>query len=153
RPSALFRLMLCPGVGELLSTFVTPRICTAALERCLVVPQPEEVAFLVRHQYAVRTTPEGRAAYLATLRGIRADFTDQAPFCRAASHEVPCRRRIIHGRQDPVVPLQHAEAVAKGIRHAEARWLDRCGHFPQLEHGDAVNDWLSEFLLAGATGR
>ena len=153
RPSSLFRLMLCPGVGELLSILVTPRICRAALERCLVIPQPDEVAFLVAHQYAVRTTPEGRAAYLATLRGIKGDFTDQAPLYRAAFNEWHRPTLIIHGRQDPVVPLQHAEAAAKGMRRAEARWLDRCGHFPQLEHGAAVNDWLSEFLLAGAAGR
>jgi len=153
RPSALFRLMAAPVIGEILSSFVTPRVCVAALGRCLVVPQPEEVAFLVQHQYAVRTTPEGRAAYLATLRGIKQDFSGQAPHYRAAFAGWNRPTLIIHGRQDPVVPFQHAEAAAKGMRRAEARWLDRCGHFPQLEHGDAVNGWLGEFLLAGAAGR
>ena len=153
RPSALFRLMACPGVGEILSSFVTPRVCAAALGRCLVIPRPEEVAFLVEHQYAARTTPEGRAAYLATLRGIKEDFTGQAPLYRAAFAEWNRPTLIIHGRQDPVVPLNHAEAAAKGIRRAESRWLDRCGHFPQLEHDVAVNGWLGEFLLAGAAGR
>lgn len=153
RPSAAFRLMACPGVGEILSSFVTPRICAAALGRCLVVPQPEEVAFLVEHQYAARTTPEGRAAYLATLRGIKEDFTGQAQLYRAAFAGWDRPTLIIHGRQDPVVPLHHAEAAARGIRRAEARWLDRCGHFPQLEHGAAVNGWLGEFLLAGTAGR
>jgi pimeloyl-ACP methyl ester carboxylesterase len=57
---------------------------------------------------------------------------------------------VIHGRQDPVVPLAHAEAVARGLRRVEGRWLDRCGHFPQIEHATAVNDWLGEFLFAGA---
>jgi pimeloyl-ACP methyl ester carboxylesterase len=153
RPSALFRLMAAPGVGEVLSSFVTPRVCLAALGRCLVVPQPEEVTFLVEHQYAVRTTPEGRAAYLATLRGIKEDFTGQASRYRAAFAGWNRPTLIIHGRQDPVVPFQHAEAAAKGIRRAEARWLDRCGHFPQIEHGGAVNGWIGEFLLAGTVCR
>jgi pimeloyl-ACP methyl ester carboxylesterase len=153
RPSPLYRFMVLPGVGELLSSFVTPRVCAAALRRCLVTPHPEEVAFLVEHQYAARTTPEGRAAYLATLRGVKEDFTTRAPAYRAALAEWDRPTLVIHGRQDPVVPLGHAEKAARGIRRAEARWLDHCGHFPQIEHAVAVNGWLGEFLLAGATGR
>lgn len=153
RPSPLYRMMVWPGIGELLSRFVTPAICASALRRCLVIPRPDEVAFLVEHQYAVRTTPEGRAAYLATLRGVKADFTTRAQAYRADLAGWDRPTLVIHGCQDPVVPLRHAEAAARGIRRAEARWLDRCGHFPQIEHGAAVNGWLGEFLLAGAAGR
>ncbi len=153
RPSPLYRLMAWPGIGELLSSLVTPRICAAALRRCLVIPRPEEVAFLVEHQYAARNTREGRAAYLATLRGVKEDFTTRAPVYRTALAEWDRPTLMIHGRQDPVVPLRHAEAAARGIRRADARWLDRCGHFPQIEHGAAVNGWLGEFLLAGTAGR
>jgi pimeloyl-ACP methyl ester carboxylesterase len=150
RPSAPYRLMALPGIGELLSSLVTPQICAAALRRCLCAPHPEAVAFLVEHQYAARTTPEGRAAYLATLRGVREDFTTRAPAYRAALAEWDRPTLLIHGRQDPVVPLGHAEEAARGIRRAETRWLDRCGHFPQIEHAATVNGWLGEFLLAGA---
>jgi pimeloyl-ACP methyl ester carboxylesterase len=148
RPSLVYRLMSVPGIGEFLSSFVTPGICAAALRRCFVTVQPEEVAFLVGHQYAVRTTPEGRAAYLATLRGVKDAFTAEAPAYRAALAGWDRPTLMIHGRQDPVVPLGHAEAAARGIRRLEARWLDRCGHFPQIEHGPLVNAWLGEFLLA-----
>src|SRR5262245_46038829 len=48
-PALLFRLMLVPRIGEFLSRFVTPSICEAALSRCFVKPQPDEVAFLVEH--------------------------------------------------------------------------------------------------------
>ncbi len=150
QPSLLYRLMALPGVGELLSRVVTPRICAVALQRCLFAPNPGEVAFLVDHQYAARTTPEGRAAYLATLRGMKEDFTTRAPTYRLALTEWDRPTLLIHGCQDPVVPLRHAEAAARGIRRAQARYLDRCGHFPQLEHVAAVNGWLGEFLLAGA---
>src|SRR5919204_37809 len=27
------------------------------------------------------------------------------------------------------------------------RWLDACGHFPQIEYPSAVNAWLVEFLV------
>src|SRR5262249_9992641 len=84
RPSVLYRLMSAPGIGELVSRLITPGICAAALRRCFVKQQPGEVAFLVGHQYAVRTTPEGRAAYLATLRGVKEAFTARAPAYRSA---------------------------------------------------------------------
>ena len=55
---------------------------------------------------------------------------------------------VIHGRQDPVVPISHAKAVAGGLPSAEGRWLERCGHFPQIEHAATVNGWLADFLYA-----
>jgi pimeloyl-ACP methyl ester carboxylesterase len=150
RPSLVYRLMALPGVGELIARVITPGICATALDRCFVTADPDEVAFLVCHQYGVRTTPEGRAAYLATLRGVRGDFTVQSPAYRAALARWSRPALVIHGRQDPVVPLAHAEAVVQGLRRVEGRWLDRCGHFPQIEHAAAVNEWLGEFLFAGA---
>jgi len=150
RPSIAYRLMSMRGVGELVSTLVTPGICAAALRRCFVVSRPDEVAFLVGHQYAARTTPEGRFAYLATLRGVRDAFISELPAYRAALAEWDRPVLMIHGRQDPVVPVHHAEAAAVGIPRVEARWLDRCGHFPHIEHETLVNEWLGGFLLAGA---
>jgi pimeloyl-ACP methyl ester carboxylesterase len=149
-PSVVYRLMVLPGVGELVSTCITRAICSAALRRCFFAPAPEEIAFLVEHEYATRTTREGRAAYLATLRAVKEEFTTRASSYRAALAEMERPTLVIHGRQDRVVPLRHAQAAALGIRGAQARWIDRCGHFPQIEHAGAVNDWLGEFLLTSA---
>src|SRR5262249_49114840 len=149
-PSVVYRVMSLRGFGELVSTFVTRRICTLALERCFFAPDPAEIAFLVEHEYAARTTHAGRAAYLGPLRGVKRDFTTRAPAYRAALRTWDRPILVIHGRQDRVVPLRHAEAAAQGIPRAQTRWLDRCGHFPQIEHAAAVNGWLGEFLLAGA---
>jgi len=150
RPSLVYRLMALPGVGEVIARLITPGICATALDRCFVAADPAEVAFLVGHQYGARATPEGRTAYLATLRGVRGDFAARAPAYRAALAQWSRPALVIHGRQDPVVPIAHAEAVVRGLRRAEGRWLDRCGHFPQIEHATAVNAWLGEFLFAGA---
>jgi len=150
QPSAVYRLMTLPGVGEFLSRLVTRGVCSAALARCFVVPRPDAVAFLVEHQYAARTAADGRAAYLSTLRGVRADFTVRAEAYRSALLEWSRPTLIIHGCQDPVVPIRHARAVVEGMPGAQARWLDGCGHFPQIEHAPTVNGWLGEFLLARA---
>lgn len=149
-PSVVYRLLALPGFGEIASSCVTRGICAAALRRCFFSPSPEEIAFLVEHEYAIRTTRQGRAAYLATLRAVKEDFTVRAPGYRAALAQSGRPTLMIHGRQDRVVPLRHAETAARSIKGVQARWIDRCGHFPQIEHAVTVNDWLGEFLLASA---
>ena len=150
RPSLVYRMMALPGIGELIGRAITPRICAAALERCVVAADPEEIRFLVSYQYRARTTPEGRRAYLATLRGVRQDFVLGSDAYRAALSRWERPVLVIHGQQDPVVPIAHAKALAQGLPRAEGRWLDRCGHFPQIERVGAVNEWLGEFLFAEA---
>ncbi len=150
RTSFIYRLMTVRGVGELMARLVTPRLCAAALRRCLVAPDPEEIAFLVAHEFGVRATPDGRAAYLATLRGVWEDFATGGAVYRAALAEWDRPTLVIHGRQDRVIPLAHAAAAVEGIRGAEGRWLDRCGHFPQIERAAAVHGWLGDFLFAQA---
>ena len=46
------------------------------------------------------------------------------------------------------MPAVHCANVSKGFPRASVRWLDACGHFPQLEHADTVNRWLEDFLVA-----
>jgi len=150
RPSVVYRLLSLRGIGELASRLVSRRICEEALARCFVLRDPAEIAFLVGHQYAARATPDGRAAYLATLRGVRPDFTDRAQEYRAALAGWDRPTLLVHGRQDPVVPARHAQAAARGIRGATARYLEPCGHFPQIEQADVVHGLLGEFLLAGS---
>jgi pimeloyl-ACP methyl ester carboxylesterase len=150
RPSAVYRLMAAPGLGELLARLITARVCAGALERCFFAADPGEIAFLVTHGFRARDTAEGRAAYLSTLRGVRRDLIEGAPAYRAALAQWRCPVLVIHGRQDRVIPLGHAEAAVRGLPRAESRWIDRCGHFPQIEHASAVNEWLSEFLFTSA---
>src|SRR5437016_1271461 len=54
---------------------------------------------------------------------------------------------LIHGRQDRVVPSAHCALVAEGFAHATVRWVDECGHFPQIEQAETVNRWLVDFLV------
>jgi 4,5:9,10-diseco-3-hydroxy-5,9,17-trioxoandrosta-1(10),2-diene-4-oate hydrolase len=153
RPSMVYRVLALPGIGDLVARAVTRRMCAAALDRCFFSAHPEEVAFLVDHQFEVRASAGGRGAYLATLRGARRDFAAGAPAYRAALGRWTRPALVIHGRQDRVVPVAHAEAVAGGLPTAVMRVVDQCGHFPQIEHARAVNEWLGEFLFAGAAGR
>jgi pimeloyl-ACP methyl ester carboxylesterase len=151
RPSWIYRTLSLPGLGEFLSRLVTRRICTTALARCFDSPDPDEIRFFVDHEFSARSCSEGRAAYLSLLRSVTDDFTLGADAYRTALSRLGQGVLVVHGLQDRVIPLAHARQVAEGLGLAQPRWLDRCGHFPQIEHASAVNAYLTEFLFAPAS--
>ena len=151
RPSWIYWTLSLPGLGEMLSSLITRRICATALERCFAHPDAEEIRFFVEHEYAARASREGRAAYLSLLRSVEADFTLGADAYRAALPRLGRDVLVVHGLQDRVIPLAHARRVALGLGVDQPRWLDRCGHFPQIEHAAVVNAYLTAFLYAPAS--
>ncbi|MBI3626082.1 MAG: alpha/beta fold hydrolase [Candidatus Rokubacteria bacterium] len=153
RVSWVYRLLAARGLGEIAAGLMWPGLLKAALARCFARPDPDEIDFLVRTGYAVRVSPEGRAAFLSTLRSVRADFAADADRYRRGLMSLPVPVLLIHGSQDRVVPPAHARTVAAHLRNATVRWLEGCGHFPQIERRDAVNGWLAEFLLSRAVSR
>ena len=147
RPSWIYRLVAVPGVGEALSLCAPAGLYKAALARCFHSPVRAEIDFFVGHQYAVRTAPDARHAYLATLRHLRTDFEAHSRDYRRAIATLDLPTLLIHGRQDRVVPAAHCAEVADAFAHAVVRWVDECGHFPQIEHAEVVNGWLVDFLV------
>ena len=150
RPSWVYRTLSLPGLGELLSRLITRRICATALERCFVSPDAEEIRFFVDHEYSVRASVEGRAAYLSLLRSLKDDFTMHAQGYRDGLLRFRRPILLVHGVQDAVIPFAHARQVSQGL-DLTAKWLDRCGHFPQIEHAATVNTYLTEFLFEPAS--
>lgn len=146
RPSWVYRLLAAPGAGELLAPLLRPALLRVALARCFARPMATEVDFLVRWSVMARTSPEGRAAFLSTLRGVRDDFIREGERYRSGLMRLDLPVLSIHGRRDPVVAPSHAEVVARALPNATLCWLDWCGHFPQVEHAAVVNGWLGEFI-------
>jgi pimeloyl-ACP methyl ester carboxylesterase len=144
------RLALLPGVGEVLATCRSARLVKACIARCFYAPSRADVDFLVDSFADERLSPAARAAVLECARRLQNECSQRhADYQRAlATLEAPVL--LIHGRQDPVVPAAHCAEAAAGLPRATVRWVDRCGHFPHLEHPSVVNGWLDEFL-AGRT--
>jgi len=151
RPSWVYRTLSIPGIGELLAGLLTRGLCAKGLERCFDRPDPEEIRFFVDHEFEARTSAEGRAAYLSLLRTVREDFTTGAEDYRAALGRLGQNVLVVHGRRDRVVPMTHARRVVEGLGLSEPHWLDRCGHFPQIERAVDVNACLTDFLFARAS--
>jgi pimeloyl-ACP methyl ester carboxylesterase len=147
RPSWLYRLATVRGLGEAAALCASRALYRAAIARCFHAPTAREVDALVDWSYAARTAWSAKAAYLATLRDVRADFAGRAAAYRRVAETLGLPVLLVHGRQDPVVGPAHCANVAKGFPRASVRWVDACGHFPQIEHADTVNRWLEEFLV------
>ena len=141
-----YRLLAVRPLGEVLSLLGCAPLYRAALARCFHAPVPEEVEFLVKWGQRRRTSFDARAAYLATLRGVRDDFVARSGDYRRALSTLDLPVLLVHGRQDPVVPPTHCADVSDGLPRAAVRWLDACGHFPQIERAPMVNAWLADFL-------
>jgi pimeloyl-ACP methyl ester carboxylesterase len=153
RLAPVYRALAIRGVGEALALCGCAAVYRAALTRCFHRRRADEIEFLVTCDYAMRTGWAARAAYLATVRAVREDVHGRGAEYRRRLQRLRMPVLLIHGRQDPVVPAAHCEAVARHLPGAETRWVDACGHFPQLEHPEPVNGWLGRFLVARAAPR
>ena len=146
RLSLPYRFAVLPVLGDLLALGRSARLYKAAIARCFHTPDRAEVDFLVDHDYAERTRWAARLAFLTTLRDSRADLVVRAADYRRAIAMLDAPVLFVHGRQDNVIPAECCRQARAGFRRAETRWLDDCGHFPQLEHPTVVNEWLGAFV-------
>jgi pimeloyl-ACP methyl ester carboxylesterase len=147
RPSWLYRLASVRGLGEVAALCTRRSMYRAAIARCFHAPAAADVDALVDWGYTARTAWTAKAAYLATLRDVRRDFAGRGDAYRRAAASLSLPVLLVHGRQDRVVGAAHCATVSKGFPRASVRWVDACGHFPQLEHADVVNRWLEDFLV------
>lgn len=141
------RIAALPAVGELLSHCGCAPLYKASIARCFVTPVAAEVDFLVDTFFAERAGPDARASFLATLRHVRRDLAAHADAYRRALATLDVPVLLVHGRQDRVVPPEHGAAAVAGLARGRVRWVDRCGHFPHIEHAETVNAWLAEFVV------
>ena len=80
----------------------------------------------------------------AYVRQMRAAMTrlDSRPLLPAIS----CPTLVVAGREDALLPLALSQEIAAGIPGANLVVIERCGHCANLEHPDAVNAALADWL-------
>jgi pimeloyl-ACP methyl ester carboxylesterase len=59
---------------------------------------------------------------------------------------ISCPTLVVHGKNDELVPIANAIQLARHIPNAQQMFFDECGHYPHIEHQDALVDGLNEFL-------
>jgi pimeloyl-ACP methyl ester carboxylesterase len=89
-------------------------------------------------QMMQRTT---RQAILGDLRGMM-EREDSRPFLPLIN--VPTL--ILHGLDDPLIPIAEAEAMQKAIPKSRLVLLEHAAHLPNLEASDHFNQAIREFI-------
>lgn len=80
----------------------------------------------IRQQRAIMSRPDSRP----TLAGIA------------------CPTLVICGREDQITPPEMAEEIAAGIKHAELKIIEQCGHLSTLDQPEQVSNLLLEWIKA-----
>lgn len=89
-----------------------------------------------------RTDPQMRAAQKALAHAVFPDGA-QAFDLKAALHRVEMPTRLIWGRNDKIIPWQHA-LTAPG--HVALHLFEATGHLPQFERADEIGKLLQSAL-------
>ena len=55
---------------------------------------------------------------------------------------------ILWGRDDPVVPVSHGQALMQRKPNARLKIFEKCKHLPMLEHTQEFNETLADWLTA-----
>jgi len=103
---------------------------------------PDEFVTEVRRRLQ---QPGAGEAFMAFQRnefspgGVRTHYVDELP-------ELSPPTLLIHGRDDPLIPVSWSAEAAESIPNASLQVLDRCGHWPTRERPDAFLDHLQTFL-------
>jgi pimeloyl-ACP methyl ester carboxylesterase len=61
---------------------------------------------------------------------------------------IRCPTLVIHGEEDPLVPVRNGHLLAERIAGAKLALLEGCGHLPHLERPEQTAKLIREFLGA-----
>lgn len=147
KASLILRIASVPALGEILTR--PSRSGSVAFGKMLVYDPAVMTDELTDLYYQRMSLPGAQQAFLRTLRAMGNLFGQYesmyGPNVRGlASITNPVL--VVWGRQDPVIPVAHAEVAAKGFPNVRVQIFDNCGHSPVLEHTQAFNELLLEFL-------
>lgn len=98
--------------------------------------------------------------YRASIRpGVQEAFSSMFPAPRQAALDaithavediagIAAPTLIVHGRDDRVIPASNATDLLALIDDSQAHLFGRCGHWTQIEHAEAFNRLVVDFLAA-----
>ncbi|MFZ2016816.1 MAG: alpha/beta fold hydrolase [Nocardioides sp.] len=100
----------------------------------------------VRYQASIQ--PGFQESYGAMFPAPRQRWVDAMVTADEQIAALPHRTLVVHGREDQVIPLANAHRLLELIPDAELHVFGRCGHWSQIEHADAFNRLVLDFLTA-----
>ncbi|MBX7059220.1 MAG: alpha/beta fold hydrolase [Leptospirales bacterium] len=145
--SIFLRLATIPGLGEL---FTRPSLAGSRTAIRMGMHEGTTITEeMIQIDFAMNSIPGAQQAFLRTLRANVQLSGQKESMYVPNTEELPTIRRpllAIWGKQDHVIPADHASVVAKALPGAKLHLMDRCGHLPMFEHTEEFNRTLLAFL-------
>jgi len=91
------------------------------------------------HQTNMLWNREGNPA-AAMMLGSATEFPDTAWI-----KEIKCPTMIVWGKQDEIVPFEHAARFHRDIAGSQLVEFDKCGHLPMIEKADELKEKILQF--------
>jgi pimeloyl-ACP methyl ester carboxylesterase len=142
----VLRAATLPGARTLLRLFVNRRTAivyrTPHLHRALRLP-PATVTNLRRAGRGL-SSPDGRAAFFATLHSVIEPSGQREPIVDYFARDVPTL--IVWSRDDHVIPVSHAYATHRRLPHSRLELFPGSTHQPHYRHADRFADVVADFV-------
>lgn len=101
---------------------------------------------LVRMRYEASIRPGAQEQFSAMFPAPRQRWVDAMAFSEEEIRGIQAPALVIHGRDDKVIPLQNSLTLGQWIDDSQVHVFGRCGHWTQIEHGEAFAREVASFL-------
>jgi len=156
-PDRVHRLVLMGSVG-------VPFPITDGLDRVWgyepSIESMKELIGLFAHSRELVTDELAEVRYRASVQpGFQESFAAMFPAPRqrwvdamvTPDEEIaalPHRTLVVHGREDRIIPLDNALHLLRTVPDVQLHVFGRCGHWTQIEHADAFNRLVLDFVTS-----
>jgi pimeloyl-ACP methyl ester carboxylesterase len=147
RAHVALRLMALPFIGERMirpSRKGTKNLFKTAFFNPAVLTE-EMIDFVIE----TAGLPGYGEAFLSAGRSFSSVWGVKRKFVQSIvdnARRLRCPTLVIWGKQDKLLPVEHAHVADSVIANAKLQLFDACGHLPQLEHPEAFNSTVLRFL-------
>lgn len=101
----------------------------------------DQLSEIVEERLKVASRPEVRRNHEELFADLMGRSLDEDGL-----RSIPNEVLYLHGREDPVVPLESSEALVRTVRNASLYAIPQCGHWAQVEHAARFNSVTRGFL-------
>jgi pimeloyl-ACP methyl ester carboxylesterase len=140
--SMVFQLMKIPGLGEFLTSIVSPSNLENSVASDFYEPK-HIIQFLDQYRPPMRYKGF-RRAILSTMRKNKALYDAYEVYEKLGKLDLPVI--LFWGEQDFTVPFVHSETLVKAVPQVEFHPVAMSGHIPHYERPEVVHPILVEFL-------
>lgn len=142
------RLLSAPVIGDIIMHFLNRKLLTKFM-RQMAYHQDVISEQLIEPFVQIFQLPGTKKSMLAISRGHMNIFGVKADalkliLANLANIKVPTL--LVWGKQDPVVPIAHANFAMQHLPNAELHVFDQCGHLPQMEYPEQFNKLITDFI-------